>query len=82
MATLTYLNCMQSIFMPSNGVSNASTHVILQRFLVKLLFLYNTEKPWQTFKSAAKARKELPVRHGAALNIILKSQTFSPSHEM
>ena len=37
--------------------------------------------PSQTFKSATKTRKELPVRHGAALNIILKSQTFSPSHE-
>lgn len=36
-----------------------STHVILQHFLVKRFFLYNTEKPLQTFKSAAKARKEL-----------------------
>lgn len=39
----------------------------------------NTEKPLQTFKSAAKARKELS---GLALIIILTSQTFPSSNEM
>lgn len=58
------LMCTQSIFIL------CSTHVVLQHFLVKNFRRRTTQKSHSRLKkSAANARKELPVRNGAAVNI-------------